>query len=140
MSEKDPHPQSTPAAGVSRREFVTTVAAASAAAMIVPRHVLGRGFQAPSDIVNVATVGYSGMGASNTRAILSQNLVAICDVDFRLLDERLAQWAKQAQQPPPERPDPGFGRQGGAAGEFRNFGQSKAQQAADARCPAENAY
>ena len=36
--------------GVSRREFVTTAAGAAAGFMIVPRHVLGRGFQAPSDI------------------------------------------------------------------------------------------
>jgi predicted dehydrogenase len=140
MSIREAPNAATPSAGVSRREFVTTVATVGAAAMIVPRHVLGRGFQAPSDIVNVATVGFAGMGASNTRAVLSQNVVAICDVDFGLLDNRLAQWAKQAQQPPPKTPDPGFGRQGGAASEFRNFGPSKAQQAADARWPAENAY
>ena len=30
--------------------------------MIVPRRVLGRGFQAPSDTVNVAVVGINGMG------------------------------------------------------------------------------
>ena len=33
---------------------------------IVPRHVLGAGFQAPSDTVNVAVVGYAhGMGTNN---------------------------------------------------------------------------
>ena len=37
------------AGGVTRREFVTTAAAAGAGVVIVPRHVLGRGFQAPSD-------------------------------------------------------------------------------------------
>ena len=41
----------------SRRQFVKTAATAAAAFMIVPRHVLGRGFQAPSDLVNIATVG-----------------------------------------------------------------------------------
>ena len=86
----------------TRREFVTTAAGAGAAFMIVPRHVLGRGFQAPSDMVNVATVGFSGMGASNTRAVLSQNLVAICDVDLDLLDNRLEQFARAAKQPPPQ--------------------------------------
>ena len=40
--------------GISRRKFVTTVAATGAGLTIVPRHVLGRGFQAPSDTVNVA--------------------------------------------------------------------------------------
>ena len=45
-------PSSVPTgdARVSRRDFVTTTAAATAGFMIVPRHVLGRGFQAPSDM------------------------------------------------------------------------------------------
>jgi hypothetical protein len=34
--------------------------------MIVPRHVLGRGLRAPSDILNIATVGINGQGAENT--------------------------------------------------------------------------
>ena len=78
--------------GVSRRDFVSTAAATAAAFMIVPRHVLGRGFQAPSDAVNVACIGINGQGAVNTRAVMSQNVVAICDCDLDLLDNRLAQW------------------------------------------------
>ena len=42
--------------GMSRRQFVTTTAGAAAGFMVVPRRVLGRGFQAPSDTVNVAIV------------------------------------------------------------------------------------
>ena len=49
--------------------------------------------QAPSDLVNIAVVGISGMGARNTRAVMSQNIVAICDVDTALLDARLARWS-----------------------------------------------
>src|SRR4249919_314785 len=81
---------------VTRRDFVKTTAAAATAAMIVPRHVLGRGFQAPSDLVNVAVVGVSGMGANNTRAVMSQNIVALCDVDTALLDARLKRWSEEA--------------------------------------------
>ena len=47
---------------ISRRDFVTTVAATTAAVTIVPRHVLGRGFTAPSDRLNVAGIGVGGMG------------------------------------------------------------------------------
>ena len=47
----------------TRRDFITTVATTAAGLTIVPRHVLGRGFQAPSDPVNVAAVGINGMGA-----------------------------------------------------------------------------
>jgi predicted dehydrogenase len=121
---------------VTRRQFVGTAAGTGAALMIVPRHVLGRGFQAPSDTVNVATVGVSGMGASNTRAVMSQNVVALCDVDLDLLDGTLARWTKETQgQPRPERPaqTPGDMVDG-----FRVFGPSKAQQAADARWPDQN--
>ena len=54
-----------PPTEVSRRKFMGT-AAAAAGITIVPRHVLGAGFQAPSDTVNVAVVGFKhGMGTSN---------------------------------------------------------------------------
>ena len=68
---------------VSRRQFVGTVATA-AGITIVPRHVLGgTGFQAPSDTVNVAVVGYiHGMGTSNlTNVAKTDNIVALCDCD-----------------------------------------------------------
>ncbi|MEZ4701241.1 MAG: Gfo/Idh/MocA family oxidoreductase [Rhodothermales bacterium] len=67
---------------VTRRDFVKTTAAAGFAATILPRHVLGKGFKAPSDTLNVAGVGVGGMGASNMNALTSENIVAICDVDF----------------------------------------------------------
>ena len=85
---------------ITRRKFVTATAGAGAAFMIVPRHVLGRGFQAPSDTVNIATVGVGGMGASNTREVMSENIVALCDCDLDLLDATLGRWAKEAQGPP----------------------------------------
>ena len=68
---------------VSRRQFVGAVAASAAGLTIVPRHVLGAGFQAPSDKVNVAVVGYAhGMGTSNLKNVIkSDNIVALCDVD-----------------------------------------------------------
>ena len=69
---------------VSRRQFVGTVATA-AGVTIVPRHVLGAGFQAPSDTVNVAVVGYANAGAMGTNNLLNvaktDNIVALCDCD-----------------------------------------------------------
>jgi predicted dehydrogenase len=50
----------------SRREFLTTTGTAAAAFTIVPRHVLGGpGYQAPSDMVNVAGIGVGARGAQN---------------------------------------------------------------------------
>jgi predicted dehydrogenase len=98
---KDEKPQQAETGGKSRREFMSTTALTGAGLMIVPRHVLGRGMQAPSDTVNIATVGVSGMGSSNTNAVLSENIVAFCDVDFGLLEDRIERWKKQASAPPP---------------------------------------
>jgi predicted dehydrogenase len=114
MTEREKaQPDAAESAGVSRREFVTRTAAAGAGLVIVPRHVLGRGFQAPSDTVNIATIGVSGMGSSNTNSVLSQNIVAFCDVDFGLLDNRSDLWKKQAAasaaKPQQTAPRPGTG-------------------------------
>ena len=73
----------------TRRDFVKTAAIAGAGFTIVPRSVLGRGFQAPSDTLNIAVVGVGGMGSNNTAACMSQNIVAICDVDDVLLERSL---------------------------------------------------
>ena len=75
--------ENLPPALVSRRTFVGTVASA-AGITIVPRHVLGgTGYQAPSDTVNVAVVGYAhGMGTSNLMNVAkTDNIVALCDCD-----------------------------------------------------------
>jgi len=134
MDEHKTHRNATPpVSGLSRREFVTTVAGAGAAFMIVPRHVLGRGFQAPSDTLNIAVAGIGGMGAVNAHAVMSQNIVAICDCDLGLLDGKLAEWSKA--QPPRTRPP------APAAPEtFKTWPKSKAQVAADERSPADEPY
>ena len=51
----------------SRREFVHSAAGAAGLFHIVPRHVLGRGYRAPSDTLNVACIGVGGMGRNDVR-------------------------------------------------------------------------
>jgi len=75
---------------ISRRSFISAAAATGTAAMIVPRHVLGRGFTPPSDLFNVACVGVGGMGRSNLINLASQNVVALCDVDWGYTDKNLS--------------------------------------------------
>jgi predicted dehydrogenase len=93
MTHEDGAPPDVPT-GVSRREFVATGAQIALgvmfAPMIVPRHVLGRGYQAPSDTLNIACVGIGGMGMSNMAALLSENIVAVCDVDFPFVERGIA--------------------------------------------------
>ena len=71
----------------SRRDFLKTGAIATAAFMIVPRHVLGgQGFLAPSDRLIIAGVGVGGKGKSDI-AMFAQSGKAdigfLCDVDTR---------------------------------------------------------
>src|SRR5258707_13460121 len=66
----------------SRREFLASAALTGAALTIVPRRVLGRGYTPPSDLLNIAGVGVGGMGRANLIALASQNIVAMCDVDW----------------------------------------------------------
>ena len=134
MSDQDKQLPATDSSGVSRRDFVTTAGAAGAGLLIVPRHVLGRGFQAPSDTVNVATVGIGGMGANNTRAVMSQNVVAVCDVDDALLDRALTRFQTAAGQPPPA-PQP---QQQQAQGQGRRREPTAAQVAANEKRPAQD--
>lgn len=71
-----------------RRDFLKGTAMSAASFMIVPRHVLGgKGFQAPSDTVNVAAIGAGGMGAANMSNLTSQNIVALADVDWNRVKE-----------------------------------------------------
>ncbi len=74
---------------VSRRRFIAGSTLAAAGVTIVPRHVLGKGYLAPSDTLNVAGVGAGGKGSSDVREIYGDgktNIVALVDVD----DERAA--------------------------------------------------
>jgi len=68
---------------VSRREFLGA-AGAVGAFTIVPRYVLGgAGNTAPSEKLNIAGVGVGGQGGGDLNAVSSQNIVALCDVDWR---------------------------------------------------------
>ena len=68
---------------ISRRDFMGAAAAVTAFT-IVPRSVLGgRRHIVPSEKVNIAGIGVGGQGGSDIHAISSQNIVALCDVDWK---------------------------------------------------------
>lgn len=70
--------------GMSRRTFIGTSAAATAGFTILPSNVVsGLGHIAPSDKLNIAGVGVGGMGFRNLKNIEGQNIVALCDVDWK---------------------------------------------------------
>jgi predicted dehydrogenase len=67
---------------ITRRGFIGAAASATAFT-IVPRHVLAAsGETAPSDKLNIACIGVGGMGFNTLRAVMSENIAFLCDVDF----------------------------------------------------------
>ena len=69
---------------MKRREFIHGSAAAVSSFLILPRHVLGgSGYVAPSDKLNIAGIGVGGQGGANLREMESENIVALCDVDWK---------------------------------------------------------
>jgi predicted dehydrogenase len=67
---------------ISRRDFMGAAAAVTAFT-IVPRSVLGGARNIPpSEKVNIAGIGVGGQGGSDIRSLRSQNIVALCDVDW----------------------------------------------------------
>src|SRR6476660_3328210 len=70
----------------SRREFLRNSALAAAGFFIVPRHVLGKGYIAPSDKLNIGSIGAGGKGQSDIAEFFKSghaNIVALSDVDDR---------------------------------------------------------
>lgn len=78
MEEKKNKPE------LSRRRFLANAGLAAAGLTILPSHVIGGlGHRAPSDKLNIAGVGVGGRGLGVLKAMMSENIVALCDVDWK---------------------------------------------------------
>ncbi len=76
--------QPAPPTGVSRRKFIHHAALAAATVQIVQPRVLGRGGEtAPNSRLNIAGVGIGGQGGHDVGQFPNDNIVALCDVDWR---------------------------------------------------------
>ncbi len=67
----------------SRRQFLHGTALGALGISFLPSHVLGLGSKGPNERLNVAAVGCAGKGASDIEGVMSENIVALCDVDWR---------------------------------------------------------
>src|SRR5215831_13945743 len=66
----------------SRRKFLRDSALAATGFFIVPRHVLGKGYVAPSDKLNIGAIGAGGKGGDDIAHFFKSghaNIVALCD-------------------------------------------------------------
>jgi len=76
---------------LSRRDFIGRTAAAVGAFTIVPRYVLaGSGQAPPSEKLNIAAVGVGSQGITDVERVMSQNIVALCDVDDAYMAKNVA--------------------------------------------------
>ena len=68
---------------VSRRIFLmsTSVAAAGCATRRT-RSLAQLGYESPNEKLNIAAIGAGGKGRSDTQSCRSENIVALCDVDW----------------------------------------------------------
>jgi predicted dehydrogenase len=68
---------------ITRRSFLTVSATAAAAFTVVPAQVIaGLGHTPPSSKLNIAGIGVGGIGYRNLKNMESENIVALCDVDW----------------------------------------------------------
>src|SRR5438477_1818692 len=96
--------------GITRRDFVADASKLALGAAIapgfptiVPRHVLGgKGYVAPSALLNVGIVGVGGQGSGNARSVASENLVAFCDVDPAFMERNVMGGDRPGQTPNPQ--------------------------------------
>ncbi len=70
--------------GIDRRQFISKAGLAAAGFTLMPSAVLGaRKRKKASDKLNIAGVGVGGRGFGVLKAMESENIVALCDVDWR---------------------------------------------------------
>ena len=81
----------------SRRSFIKKSTVAFAGISIIPRHVLGQGFIAPSDQLNIGVIGGGGKGYSDALHAWNNgasNIAAICDVDWNMASNAFKKFPK----------------------------------------------
>ncbi|HNS46581.1 MAG TPA: Gfo/Idh/MocA family oxidoreductase, partial [Bacteroidales bacterium] len=80
---------------MDRRTFLKTAGVAAAGFTILPSYVVsGLGHTAPSDKLNIAGVGIGGRGGGVIKAVRSENIVALCDVDWGYAGELFDEFPK----------------------------------------------
>jgi len=70
---------------ISRRDFLKASGAAVAGLVIAPNTILGKknGHVVPSDKMNILGVGIGGRGAADLSGMETENIIGLCDVDWK---------------------------------------------------------
>ncbi len=82
----------------SRRSFLKKAGLVTAGLTILPRNVVsGLGHKAPSDKLNIAGIGIGGKGHINLKGMATENIVGLCDVDWKYADRCFKEYPKAKQ-------------------------------------------
>ena len=82
-------------AKTTRRTFLGRAALAAATVSVIPRHVLGGNAKlSANEKLNIAGIGVGGQGAGDLREMQSENIVALCDVDWKYAAAHLQDYPK----------------------------------------------
>ncbi|MGC9341906.1 MAG: Gfo/Idh/MocA family protein [Bacteroidales bacterium] len=70
--------------GMTRRDFVSRTAVTAAGLTILPSGIISaKGRTAPSDKLNIVGIGVGGMGFANLKRMETENIIGLCDVDWK---------------------------------------------------------
>ena len=71
----------------SRRDFLKKAGFLTAGITILPNKVVsGLGHKAPSDKMNIVGIGIGGKGHINLNGMDTENIIGLCDVDWKYAD------------------------------------------------------
>src|SRR5918992_591242 len=105
----------------NRRDFVKT-AGLALGATILPRRVLGMGWQAPSATLNIALIGAGGRGLDVMGELAAtENIIAVCDVDFAYVDRSVQGRLRPRNEQPPSAENVKLGEAYAKAARFGDF-------------------
>ena len=79
----------------TRRQFTQTIAGATAGVLAAPALLRARNL---NDKLNIAVIGAGGRGGSNTNAVATENIVALCDVDEGRLNKAGQKYPKARKE------------------------------------------
>ena len=79
-----PHQPAPSRHRITRRQFTRNVLAAGGAVLAAPALLRGQDL---NNKLNIAVIGAGGRGAANTAQLVSENIVALCDVNARALEQ-----------------------------------------------------
>ena len=85
---------------VSRRTFLATAATSAVATACAPRMNTAKVVPvkvSPNEKLNVAVIGVGGQGRGNLGACRGENVVALCDVDYKVAGAAFNAWPKTAK-------------------------------------------